>query len=88
MYFFDLRKSNIKSEPLAQETSKRKVFLKISRTDWKTTVSRSLFYNTDAECIKPNFYVHIIPGKVFPSEIWEIFKNTFENTINFVKCYL
>ena len=54
--------SNIKSEPLAQECSERKVFLKISRTDWKTTVRGSLFYNKNAECIKPNFYVHIIPG--------------------------
>ena len=50
-----------------------------------------------AECIKPNFYVHIIPAQVFSNEMWEIFKNTFENNQNFlkhlrtaapVKCYL
>ena len=62
MYLFDLNMSNIKSETLAQEYTKRKVFLKISRTVWKTTVRESLFYNKDAECIKPKFYVHIIPG--------------------------
>ena len=43
MYLFDLNMSNIKSEAFAQECSKRKVFLKISRTDWKTTVRGSLF---------------------------------------------
>ena len=52
MYLFDLNMSNIKSEPLAQECFKSKVFLKISRTDLKTTVRGSLFYNKDAECIK------------------------------------
>ena len=62
MYLFDLNMSNIKSETLAQEYTKRKVFLKISRTVWKTTVRESLFYNKDAECIKLQFYVHIIPG--------------------------
>ena len=54
MYLLDLNMSKIKLEPLAQECFKRKVFLKISRTDWKTTVSESLFYNKDTECIKPN----------------------------------
>ena len=54
MYLFDLNMSNTKLEPLAQKCSKRKVFLKISRTDWKTTVRESLFYNKDAEYIKPN----------------------------------
>ena len=62
MYLFDLNMSNIKSEAFAQECSERKVFLKISRTDWKTTGRGSLFYKKDAECIKPNVYVHIIPG--------------------------
>ena len=60
MYLCDLNLSNIKSELLAQECPKRKLFLKISRTDWKTTVRGSLFYKKDAECIKPNLYVHII----------------------------
>ena len=62
MYLFDLNMSNIKLEKLAQECSEGKLFLKISRTDWKATVRGSLFYNKDAECIKPNFYVHFIPG--------------------------
>ena len=55
MYLFDLNMSNIKSETLAQEYTKRKVFLKISRTVWKKTVREGIFYNWDAECIKPKF---------------------------------
>ena len=85
MYLFDLNMSHIKSEPLAQECFKSKVFLKISRTDLKTTVRGSLFYNKDAECIKllrPSYTRY----RYFPpSEICEIFNNTFENTINSVK---
>ena len=55
MYLFDLNMSNINSETLAQEYTKRKVFLKISRTVWKKTVREGIFYNKDAECIKPKF---------------------------------
>ena len=40
--------SNIKSEALAQEYSKRKAFLKFCRGLWKTSVRGSLFYNKGA----------------------------------------
>ena len=48
MFLFDLDMSNIKSEALAQEGSKRKVFLNFCRTHWKTTVCSSLFFNEGA----------------------------------------
>ena len=53
MYLFELNMSNMKSEALAQECSK-KVILKNSAK--LTTACRSIFYNEGAACIdKSNF---------------------------------
>ena len=43
MYLFDLNVSNIKSEALAQECSKRKVFLKILQNPLKNNCVQEFF---------------------------------------------
>ena len=83
MYLFDLNMSNIKLEALAQEFSKRKVFLKILQNSLENKQEcRSLFYNEGAGCMDKVKLsrLHFYPAQVFSSEICEIFKNTFENT--------
>ena len=42
MYLFDLNMSNIKSEALAQECSKRKVFLKILQNPLEKKIAKFL----------------------------------------------
>ena len=56
--------SNIKSETLVQECSKRKFFLKISSelAGKQLCAQVSFIVKVPAEYIKPNVYVHIIPG--------------------------
>ena len=58
--------SNIKSELLVQECSKRKIFLKVSSelAGKELRVRFHFIMKVQAECIKPNLYFHIIPGTV------------------------
>ena len=65
--------SNIKSEALVRECSKKKFF----------SARVSFIIKLQAESIKPAFPFY--PAQVFSSEICENLKNTFENTNNFVK---
>ena len=56
--------SNIKSEALIRDGSKRKFFLKKSSefTGKELCTRISFIIKMQSECIKPNVYVHIIPG--------------------------
>ena len=51
MYLFDLNMSKIKSEAPAQESSKRKVFLKILQNSLEITVCMSPFYDEGEGCM-------------------------------------
>ena len=56
--------SNIKPEALSQECSKRKVFLKIPQKSLENDCSGAFFtIKVQIEPIKPNVYVHFIPGR-------------------------
>ena len=61
MYLFDSDMSNIKAEALAQEYSKRKVFLKILQNSLENNCV-SFIMKVQASWIKSSFYVHILPG--------------------------
>ena len=71
--------SNIKSEALVQECSKRKVFLKILQNSLKKQlcVEVSFIMKIQPACINQTFRFTFYPAQVFFSEIYEIFKNTF-----------
>ena len=64
MYLFDLDKSNIKSEALAQECSKSQGILKNSDefTGKQLCAGVSFIMKVQASWIKSNFYVQILPG--------------------------
>ena len=70
MYLFELTMSNIKSEERTKEYPKRKIFFKILQNSLELSLQRthcvgvSLITKMHAEYIKPNFYVHMIPGTV------------------------
>ena len=57
------------------------------RSNWKTTVCRSLFYNESAGFMDKVtlFTFKFYPAQVFSSEICENFNNTFDNTNNSVE---
>ena len=74
--------TNIKSEALAQKCSKRKFFLKISSelTGKELCARISFIINVQAECIKPNVYVHIMPGTfIFQWSLWNFLEHFWEH---------
>ena len=74
--------TNIKSEALAQKCSKRRFFLKISSelTGKELCARISFIINVQAECIKPNVYVHIRPGTfIFQWSLWNFLEHFWEH---------
>ena len=91
--------SNIKSEALFQVCSKRKIFLKVSsELAGKELCARFHFImKVQAECIKPNLYVYIVPGTgIFQWSLRKFLEHLSENqqfcrisaTAAPLKCYL
>ena len=98
MYLFNLNMSNIKSEALAQECSKKGILKNsVELTEKQLCAGVSFIMKVQASWINETFRFTFYPAPMFSSEISEIFKNTFENSkssvehlpsskVLFVKC--
>ena len=85
MYLLDLdlsniNMSNIKSEALAQECYKRKVFLRILQNS--LCAGGSFTMKVQAAWMNQTFRFTFCPAQVFSRKTCENFRNIFENTNN------
>ena len=79
MHLFNLNMSNIKSEALFQECSKREIFLKILQNSFENNCAGvSLIIKVLAEGIKTKFYVHIIWHGYFSVKFAKFFRATLK----------
>ena len=75
MYVFDLDMSNIKSEVLTQERSKRKVFLKVLQNSLENNCAEAPFImKVQAAWLSQTFTFIFYWAQVFSSAICEIFR--------------
>ena len=78
MYLFELNMSNIKSEALTQECSKKCILKNSAELTEKQQCARIFFVmKVQAAWINQTFRFTFYSARVFSSEICEIFKNTF-----------
>ena len=89
MYLFDLNISNIKSQALAQECPKRKVFWKNFAEPTEKQLCAGAFFimKVQAAWMNQTFRFTLYSTQVFSSEIYETFKNTFWEHQQFSKTF-